>query len=444
MPKAPRDELAAEFVSVKKIFPAAQFGHPDVVANKHAPNVANELKHIVIVGKYYPPEIGGVERYTNEVACAASNKYRVTVVVHSRTRQDSIEKSGNLTVIRCATMKTVSSQPLSPSMFTHLRGLKPDLVHFNAPNFWAAAMLSLMNYDAPFLVTHHADVFGRPVLRRIVMPIYRRLIRRAAYIVVNSLKNVKCSRDLPRGAGPFIEIPHGVDHRLFDISDACRADMAEERRKRFGNSPVIGFVGRFVRYKGLSILIQSLLHLDGVHALLIGNGPLQDQIREQVRAANLTDRVHFLGEISEAEKIRQLAMMDLLVLPSVDTTEAFGVAQIEAQLMGLPVVASRLPTGVTDVTVDNVTGLLVPPRDPAALAHAISRLIGDRALAHRLGLAGRKYALERFTLDTFRKSFGELFETAMSPAPVELTEVSPQTSQALISRMSRHLLALFN
>jgi glycosyltransferase involved in cell wall biosynthesis len=172
------------------------------------------------------------------------------------------------------------------------------------------------------------------------------------------------------------------------------------------------------------------MQLEGVHALLIGNGPQRDQIKELVRALNLTDRVHFLGEVSEAEKIRQLAMMDLLVLPSVDNTEAFGVAQIEAQLMGLPVIASRLPTGVTDVTIDNVTGLLVPPRDPVALAQAISRLVGDRAFAHQLGLAGRKHALERFTLDTFKKSFTELFEAAMSPESAESTEVLPQTSQA--------------
>ncbi len=404
--------------------------HRDILVNKRAPNVADEMKHVVIIGKYYPPEFGGVERYTSEVAITASRKYRVTVVVHSRTPYDSIERSGNLTVIRCATIKTVSSQPLSPSMFMHLRGLKPDLVHFNAPNFWAAAMLLLMNYDAPLVMTHHADVFGRPILRRLVMPIYRRLIRRAAFVIVNSLKNVECSRDIPRGAGPFIEIPHGVDHRLFDISDTRLADIADERRKLFGNAPVLGFVGRFVRYKGLPIFIEALSHLGDAHALLIGDGPQRNLIMEMVRAANLTDRVHFLGEVSEAEKIRQMAMMDLLVLPSVNTTEAFGVAQIEAQLMGLPVVASRLPTGVTDVTIDNVTGLLVPPSDPVALAHAISRLVGDRVLARQFGLAGRKHALECFTLDIFRKRFGDLFEAAMSPVPVGAAKEFLQMSKA--------------
>ncbi len=275
-------------------------------------------------------------------------------------------------------------------------------------------MLLLANYNVPMVITHHADVFGRPMLRRIVMPIYRHLVRRATCVVVNSLKNIKYSSDLPRAAVPAIEIPYGVDPRPFDIDSAQRSKFAEERQRRFGNSPVVGFVGRFVRYKGLSILIQALMQLEGAQALLIGNGPLRGQIEELVRAAGLTDRVHFLGEVSEAEKIRGLAMMDLLVLPSVDTTEAFGIVQIEAQLMGLPVIASDLPTGITDVTIDNVTGLLVPPRDPVSLAKAISRLIGDRALARQFGLAGQQYALKRFTLDTFRKHYCELFEAMLS------------------------------
>jgi glycosyltransferase involved in cell wall biosynthesis len=377
------------------------------------------MKHIVIVGKFYPPDLGGVERYTREVAHAVASRHRVTVVVHSRTPDDSIEQDGSVTVIRCGTRKVISSQPLSPSMFKHLRALKPDLVHFNAPNFWGAAMLLMMNYRAPLIVTHHADVFGRPLLRSIVMPIYSRLIARARCIVVNSLKNVKFSDDLPESAGPFIEIPHGVDPGPFNISDGDRAEIAMERRRRFGDAPVIGFLGRFVRYKGLSVLVEALAQVKGAHALLIGNGPLRKQTEDQVKAAGLANRVHFFGEVSETDKIRALAMMDLLVMPSVDTTEAFGVAQIEAQLMGLPVIASRLPTGVTDVTIENVTGLLVEPRDADDLARAIAKLIGDRMLARQLGRAGHKFAHERFTLDVFTNSINNLFDTVLSGSSLE-------------------------
>jgi rhamnosyl/mannosyltransferase len=332
---------------------------------------------------------------------------------------DSIEQTANLTVIRCGTNKIISSQPISLSMLRHMRTLQPDLVQFNAPNFWAGAMLILARHKGPLIVTHHADVFGRPFLKRAVMPIYHRLIRNATCVVINSLKNASASNDLPVGAGPFVAIPHGVDPDTYNIGDEGRRTLMAERRRQFGDAPVVGFVGRFVRYKGLSVLIDAAARLDGVHFLMIGDGPLRQQTEEQARAAGIVHRVHFLGNLDETAKVRSIAMMDALLLPSVDTTEAFGVVQIEAQLMSVPVIASSLPTGVTDVTLDNETGLLVPPRDPEALAEAISRLIGDRDLAARLGRAGRAHALKNFTFGVFQQRFAELFDVILAGQPID-------------------------
>lgn len=372
------------------------------------------MAHILIIGKYYPPEFGGVERYTHDLARAAARTHRVTVLVHNKDNRDSLEQHGDITVIRCGTNKVVSSQPISVSMFAHLRALRPDLVHFNAPNFWAAAMLLLTRHDGPLIITHHADVFGRVLLKRAAIPIYHRLLRKANCIVVNSLKNARWSDDLPPKAGPLVAIAHGFDPGDYNISARDRKRAAEERRRLCGDALTIGFIGRFVRYKGLSVMIDALARLDAVHALIVGDGPLRGQIEEQVRQAGITDRVHFLGNLGEADKIRALSMMDVLLLPSVDTTEAFGVAQIEAQLMSVPVIASRLPTGVSDVTLDNNTGLLVPPRDAAALASAVAKLLSDRDLATRFARAGREHALKHFTFDVFQEKYRELFEIVLS------------------------------
>ena len=375
------------------------------------------MKHLVIVGKYYWPEFGGVERYTRDLAQIAAKTHRVTVVVHGRRRNDSIEKDGDITVIRCGTIKVISSQPVSPSMLMHLRSLRPDLVHFNAPNFWGAAMLALSGCRAPLIITHHADVFGRPVLKRAVMPIYRHLARRAACVVVNSLRNVEISKDLPVKACRFVEIPWAVNGRNYDLDDAERAALLAERRQRYGDVPIVGFVGRFVRYKALPVLIDALTRLDKAHALLIGDGPMRSRVEELARMAGIADRVHLLGNLDERSKIRVLAMMDVLTLPSNDTTEAFGLAQVEAQMMKLPVVATRLPTGVMDVTVDETTGLLVPPNDPQALADALARLIADKALAARLGGAGRDRALQYFSMTAFEERWSRLISAVMAERP---------------------------
>lgn len=377
------------------------------------------MKHVIVIGKYYPPEFGGVERYACDVAHIAAKTHRVTVLVHNTGPKDWIEQDGNITVIRCGTNKIIRAQPISLSMFGHMRSLRPDLVHFNAPNFWAAAMLLLTSYRGPIVVTHHADVFGRPVLKRIVMPIYRLLLRRASCIILNSLKTAFASSDIPIGAGPLLAIPHGVDASAYNVDGLDRKNLTAERRLLYGDAPVVGFIGRFVRYKGLSVLIDALARLDGVHAMLIGDGPLRRQTEEQAQIAGIADRVHFLGTVDEPTKIRSLAMMDMLLLPSVETTEAFGVVQIEAQLMTVPVVASRLPTGVTDVTIDGETGLLVPPGDAQALARTISQLIDDPDLAARLGTAGRAHALKHFTSEVFQQRIEELYEAVLSGCAIE-------------------------
>jgi glycosyltransferase involved in cell wall biosynthesis len=171
------------------------------------------MKHVVIIGKYYPPEFGGVERYAAGVARAAVKSHRVTFLLHNRERADRIEQDGNITVVRCGTTKIINSQPISPSTLKHLRSLRPDLIHFNAPNFWGAAMLALARHKAPLIVTHHADVSGRPLLKRLVMPIYRHVARSAACVLVNSLKNADASKDLPAKGCKFVEIPSAVDEK---------------------------------------------------------------------------------------------------------------------------------------------------------------------------------------------------------------------------------------
>ena len=372
----------------------------------------NIEKHVVIIGKYYPPEFGGIEKYTSDVARSLSRKHRVTVLVHNTASEDSIERDGNITIIRCGTKRIVKAQPISPSMWTHLWRLKPDLIQFNAPNFWASAALSIMHRRCPIIVTHHADVFGRRLLKLMVLPFYRSIVRRSQHVVVNSIKNARISPDLPEDIASVVELPWGVDDSLYQPQNFQTEVFRKRRADRFGDAFVVGFVGRFVRYKGLSVFLQAMQKTERIRAILVGDGPLRPQVEAQISELGLADRVHLTGSVSDARKIEEMAYMDALVFPSLETTEAFGAAQVEAQLLKIPVIASDLPTGVTDVTND-ATGILVPPGDAGALARAMEKLRDDRALAAKLGDAGRKRALARFTLRTFEKRIADLVDACL-------------------------------
>jgi rhamnosyl/mannosyltransferase len=109
------------------------------------------------------------------------------------------------------------------------------------------------------------------------------------------------------------------------------------------------------------------------------------------------DRVYFHGYIDDKKLREYYRSADLFVLPSVESSEAFGIVQLEAMAHGLPVINTDLPTGVPWVSRDRKTGLTVPPRDADALASAIQELLVDDELRESLGRNARQRVETKFT-----------------------------------------------
>jgi glycosyltransferase involved in cell wall biosynthesis len=278
-----------------------------------------------------------------------------------------------------------------------LRKARPDLVHFHAPNLWGALMIVLWAWRTPLIVTHHADIEGRGLLKRLTMPLYHFLLGRTSCVLVNSLKNAKLSTDLRGDIARVAAVPYGIDESLYAVDEPGCGQVIQQKHRRFGDSIVVGFIGRLVWYKGLSELLRAASRLPNASLLLIGDGPLRGALEEEARALMMSDRVHFAGTVAHAEKVRCLHMMDIFVLPSTHITEAFGISQIEAQICSLPLVSTSLPTGVSDINIDGVTGLVVPPGDVAALATALEALAKNKELRQSYGARGRRRALELFS-----------------------------------------------
>src|SRR5258707_13421546 len=123
----------------------------------------------------------------------------------------------------------------------------------------------------------------------------------------------------------------------------------------------------------------------------------QAELEQLARQLGVADRVTFLGQ-QEAALPALYQACDVFVLPSIERSEAFGIVQLEAMAAGRPVVSCDVGTGVAWVNQNEVTGLVVPPRDPDRLAAALNRLLDDPALRERLGQAGRERVRKEFTL----------------------------------------------
>jgi glycosyltransferase involved in cell wall biosynthesis len=189
-------------------------------------------------------------------------------------------------------------------------------------------------------------------------------------------------------------IYHGID-----------LDQYRPRVVPAGDAPVLLAVGQLKEKKGYIYLIKACRILKdlglGFRCEIVGEGPLREALQAEIDARDLSGTVELCGALHHPQVIHKYRSADIFVTPSILAADGDrdGIPNVilEAMAMQLPV-AATLHSGIPEVVVDGVNGLLVPPADEVALAEALARLIGDGGLRRRLGLNGRKTVLEKFDI----------------------------------------------
>lgn len=357
---------------------------------------------ILVIGKYYYPAQGGIEESTRLISEELAKHHEVKVLVFNHKHGNKVERILNVLVDRRHSNAVFSSQPISMGLARQVFVGKWDIIYFHAPNVFASFFLLLKYKFAmkrpKLIIFHHMDIYGRPLLVPIARYLYNQLIGYATKLIVTSQKNHLVSNDIYRSCD-VIEIPLGVDPDSYLLSEASRQQARDWRRSIAGNSPVVGFVGRHARYKGLSVLVRAIAAMPGVHAFIAGDGPERAPSEALARELGVIDRIHFFGSVTHEEKRQILASIDVFAFPSTEITEAFGISQLEAMVVGTPVVASNIPTGVTDVAIDGETALLVEPGSVDSLREALTRLINEPNLARALADRAQRSSYEKFTIE---------------------------------------------
>ncbi len=177
----------------------------------------------------------------------------------------------------------------------------------------------------------------------------------------------------------------------------------------------VGFAGRIRPVKGVRHLLEALRHIppeEGLRVVLVGAGE-EEGVERMLREPGIAARVLRVGHQSNATA--WIGACDVLAIPSV-AREGLPRVALEAMSQGLPVVASRVG-GLPELVAAEVTGLLVPPRDPVALAAALRRLRADAPLRHRMGVAGCERVRRLFHVDHSTAAFEALFRSLLPAAP---------------------------
>ena len=274
----------------------------------------------------------------------------------------------------------------------------------------------------------HANVLGRLVSKLARVPIIissrrnveiggqiRELVNRWTANLANStiavsdqVREVAIQRS-GSDSQKVIAIYNGVDLAEFRGVNPAKVKELKHHFSVDMDAPVIGTIASFHKRKGYPYLIESLpLVLERfpkAKALLIGDGHLRQSIRRKAEDLGLSSSVIFTGIRHDIPEL--LSMFDAFVLPSL--WEGMPNVILEAMATGKPVVATHVG-GVPEEVEDSVTGLLVPPRDPEALAKAITALLQDRERAKAMGRAGRARVEKHFSVERMVQETEALYE----------------------------------
>ncbi|MCX7927271.1 MAG: glycosyltransferase family 4 protein [Candidatus Omnitrophica bacterium] len=188
-------------------------------------------------------------------------------------------------------------------------------------------------------------------------------------------------------------------------------NKSELKGKLIGNvGPVILTIGSLIPRKGINFLLMALPHILKVYPqavlLIVGEGPLDSNLKTLARNLSVDDKVVFLGRRNDVNQI--ISLSDVFVLPSL--AEPFGIVNIEAMAMAKPVIATKVG-GIPEIIKDKESGILVPPADSIALANTILEVLRDQTKAIAMGKRAREIVEEKFTIDKMVDNYFSLYQS---------------------------------
>ena len=295
--------------------------------------------------------------------------------------------------------------PFAYRLTQYINETRPDIVHCHSRRGAdVLGGLAASFADVPAVVSRRVD---NTELKLVAALRYRPFARVIA--ISNAVAAALGNRGIE--AERIEVIRSAVDADAFTNEPDCAA-----MRREF-NVPadcfVIGAVGQLIERKGHDYLLEAAATLKdnqpAFRVIIFGEGPLEAELRARAGSLGLGDIVQFAGFRDDLDTY--FGCLDLLAHPSL--AEGLGVATLKAQAAGVPVVGFNAG-GLAEAVQDGSTGLLVPPGDAGALAHAIAELMNDRERRERMGAAGRARMQAEFSIDAMAQAHVRLYDSVLN------------------------------
>ncbi len=347
----------------------------------------------------YSQTYGGIEQVIHQL-CTGTQRLGVTpeVLTLSRDRHSSEIDIDGHRVTRVPMDFEIASTGFSRAVFAQFkeRAMEADIIHYHFP--WPfmdvvhfATQVSRMG--KPTVLTYHSDIVRQKLLLHLYRPLMHRFLDSVDHIVASSPNYLASSSLLARYPEKTSVIPYGLDKNStrYPVPDTARLDMW---RQRLGE-PFFLFVGVLRYYKGLHILLDAMQGRN-YPVVILGAGSIESELKAHAQRHRLNN-ILFLGALPDEDKAALLTLCHALVFPSHLRSEAFGISLLEGAMYGKPMISSEIGTGTSYINLNNETGIVVPPSDPAAFRDAMDILWQDPEKAAQMG---KRAALRYETLFT--------------------------------------------
>lgn len=355
----------------------------------------------------YPPCIGGIGTAAEKLQKIFSSHYETFVftVKNNESKQDL----NNIIKI-----KPIFKLGHGAILFSLLKKLKKiDIIYFHYPFFGTGLIIwlfKILNPDKKIIIHYHMDVKQKNLLYRLLSLaeeiIKKSLFKKSNLIISASLdyiKNGQMKKIYEKYPQKFIEIPFSINTEEFKPKDNI-----ENKDK------TILFVGGLDKahyFKGVNILLQAAALIKNIEfkLKLIGSGDLLEDFKKIAQDLKISDKTIFLGKVNKEELIKNYQEAKVLVLPSINNNEAFGIVLIEAMACGTPVIASNLP-GVRSVFENNKSGLLIEPGNINDLKNKLEIILNEDK-SNEMGKNAYQLIREKYSDEVIKEKIINLIET---------------------------------
>ena len=383
----------------------------EVITNSTNKEKNNKLK-LMIVTPYFYPKVGGLENYAYHIAKGLEDKHDWEIVVitsNHEEKKDRIEKLNNIKIYRLSKWFNISNTPINPMWYFQIKNIikkeKPDVINAHTPVPFISDVTAMVCGNIPFILTYHTGsmMLKGKLLKDLLIKFYESSILK---ITLKKTKKIICSSDFVRVdflkdySKNTITITPGVDINRF------KPGIADSKNKIL----FVAGLKKAEKYKGLEYLLSAVniikKNIKDAKLTVVGEGDYVTYYKKLCKNLGIIRNVEFKGVLYNKNLVKEYQKTNVFVLPSL--YDSCPLVLLEAMACKKPVVGSDI--GGIPYLIDNgKNGLLVPPKDPEALAKAIIKILKNPKLAKKMGRNGYMNVMDNFTWSKKIKKTNDLF-----------------------------------